>query len=153
MKANVENAKRLYLEAEDLELAKEWRRALNYFFYEENSKLRYSACLLVGAPIESDFYQYAASDEAPEFLEDDEIAAKTDVPVEVVAAYRERYNIPPANERLKEGVLELHRSLQRLAVAATKANTACAIYKRRFPKFDVVFPKDPFKDSVANEKD
>lgn len=149
MKANVENAKRLYLEAEDLELAKEWRRALNYFFHEENRKLHYGSRHIVGVPIDSEFSQYDASDEAPEFLEDDEIATKTGVPVEVVVAYRERYNIPPANERLKEGVLELHRSLQRLAVAATKANTVCAIYKRRFPKFVVVFPKDPFKDSVA----
>lgn len=148
-KANIENAKRLYLEAEDLELAREWRRALNYFFHEENRKLHYGTEHLPGAPFDSDFCQYAASDEVPEFLDDDEIATKTGVPVEVVAAYRERYDIPPANERLKEGVLELHKSLQRLAVAATKANTVCAIYQRRFPKFVVV----PFKDSVANEKD
>ena len=153
MKANIENAKRLYLEAEDLELAKEWRRALNYFFHRENCKLHYGSCHLVGAPIESEFCQYDASDEAPEFLDDDEIAAKTGVPVEVVVAYRERYNIPPATERLKEGVLELHKSLQRLAVAATKANVICAIYKKRFPKFVVTIPKDPFKDNIANEKD
>lgn len=153
MKANVENAKRLYLEAEELELAKEWRRALNYFFYKEGCKLHYYTYALLGAPVESGFSQYAASDDAPEFLEDEEIAAKIGVPVEVVVAYRERHGIPPAIERLKKGVLELHESLQRLAVAATKANVVCSIYKRRFPKFVVTIPKSPFEDNVANEKD
>lgn len=149
MDVDIEKAKRIFLESDEAELAKEWRRNLTHHFYEESYALNaYELPLPADYRGEHPYYQYRVAKNLPEFLDDEEIAKKNNIPVEVVVAYRERYGIPDACARMKEALERLHTNLRNLARTASLLSARCVEYQDRYPRFKVLeeLPKTPLDD-------
>ena len=149
MNVDIEKAKRIFLDTDELELAKEWRRILNHHFYEESYLLNVREFpWFADYKGKRRYEQYRVAKVAPEFLDDEEIAKKHHIPVEVVVAYRERNEIPDACGRMKKAFEEVFTNLQTLARTASLLSARCAEYQDRYPKFKVLeeLPKTPLDD-------
>jgi hypothetical protein len=146
---DIEKAKRIFLESKELDLAREWSRDLTHHFYEESYLLS-----VRDLPWFDDYrgghryYQYRVAKVPPEFLSDEEIAKKNNIPVDVVVAYRERNGIPDACARMKKAFEKLFTNLQDLARTASLLSARCVEYQDRYPKFKVMaeLPKSPLDD-------
>lgn len=146
---DIEKAKRIFLESDELILAREWSRSLTHHFWEESYMLSVRELpWFEDYRGECRYSQYRVAKVAPKFLDDEEIAKKYNIPVEVVVAYRERNGIPDACTRMKKAFEQLHTNLRDLARTASLLSARCVEYQDRYPEFKVLeeLPKSPLED-------
>lgn len=149
MDVDIEKAKRIFLESDEVGLAREWSCVLTDLFYEESYALNVREMpWFMNYRGGRRYNQYRVAKVSPDFLSDEEIAKKHNIPIEVVVAYRERNGIPDACDRMKKAFEKLHANLRDLAHTASLLSFRCVEYQDSYPKFKVVdeLPKSPLED-------